>query len=214
VQTIADAMNLSLEQAADGILAIVNENMAGALRLVSVQRGHDPRDFALVAFGGAGPLHACALADELGIETILVPAAAGVLSALGLVASEERRDRVFSYVRPLAEVSELPAAGEAELRYAGQSFELTVPLQADLTEAFHRTHEERYGYADRGREIELVAVRTAETTPAREFELPQSEEPLHVRGPEVVELDGATCFVGPGWVGDRDGNSTLVLTRT
>ena len=75
--------------------------MLRALRLVSVERGHDPRDFALVAFGGAGPLHACELAEELGIETVLVPEAAGVLSALGLAASDERRDRVQSYVVPL-----------------------------------------------------------------------------------------------------------------
>ena len=103
--------------------------MLRALRVVSVERGHDPRDFALVAFGGAGPLHACALAEELGIATVLVPEAAGVLSALGLVASDERRDRVVSHVRPLAEAGELPHEGEADLRYRGQSFELTVPLQ-------------------------------------------------------------------------------------
>ena len=83
--------------------------MLRALRVVSVERGHDPRDFALVAFGGAGPLHACELAEELGIETVLVPEAAGVLSALGLAASDERRDRVQSYVVPLAEAGELPA---------------------------------------------------------------------------------------------------------
>src|SRR3954464_6445437 len=93
-------------------LEVVNAEMLRALRVVSVERGHDPRDFALVAFGGAGPLHACALADELEIGTVLVPAAAGVLSALGLVASEERRDRVVPYVLPLDEVSDLPAEGE------------------------------------------------------------------------------------------------------
>jgi len=73
-----------------------------------------------------------------------------VLSALGLVASEERRDLVVPYVRPLAEVTDLPTDGEADLRYAGQSFELTVPIQHGLAEAFNRAHEERYGYADRG----------------------------------------------------------------
>jgi N-methylhydantoinase A/oxoprolinase/acetone carboxylase beta subunit len=135
-----------------------------------------------------------------------------VLSALGLVASEERRDRVVPYVRPLAELTDLPAEGEADLRYAGQSFELTVPIQDGLSEAFHRAHEERYGYADRGRELELVSVRTAETTPGPEFDLPQGE-PLHVEGPATVELEGATCFVAPGWVGDRDGDSTLVLAK-
>jgi N-methylhydantoinase A len=193
-------------------IEVVNAEMLRALRVVSVERGHDPREFALVAFGGAGPLHACALAEELEIGTVLVPAAAGVLSALGLVASEERRDRVVPYVRPLAEVDDLPADGAADLRYAGQSFELTVPIQADLVEAFHRAHEERYGYADRNRELELVAVRTAETRPGPQFDLPPGD-PRHVDGPATVELDGATCFVAPRWVGDRDGDSTLVLTK-
>ena len=204
-------------RAFDGIdpadaLEVVNAEMLRALRVVSVERGHDPREFALVAFGGAGPLHACALADGLEIRTVLVPAAAGVLSALGLVASEERRDRIVPYVRPLTAVTDLPAEGQADLRYAGQSFELTVPIQDGLAEAFHHAHEERYGYADRGRELELVAVRTAETKPGPEFDLPRGT-PLHVEGPAPVELDGATCFVAPGWVGDRDGDNTLVLTK-
>src|SRR3954462_12264212 len=94
----------------------INAEMLRALRVVSVERGHDPREFALVAYGGAGPLHACALAEELGMEAVVVPAAAGVLSALGLAAGDERRDRVTSYVRPLAEV-DLPAEGEADVRY-------------------------------------------------------------------------------------------------
>ena len=217
---LAGGIELDGEAAArafDGIdpgsaLEVVNAEMLRAVRVVSVERGHDPREFALVAFGGAGPLHACALADELEIGTVLVPAAAGVLSALGLVASDERRDQVVPYVRPLAQVADLPAEGEADLRYAGQSFELTVPIQDDLAEAFHRAHEDRYGYADRGRELELVAVRTAETTPGPEFDLPRGE-PLHVVGPATLELEGATCFVAPGWVGDRDGDSTLVLTK-
>jgi N-methylhydantoinase A len=191
---------------------VVNAEMLRALRLVSIERGHDPRDFALVAFGGAGPLHACELADELGIRTVLVPAAAGVLSALGLVASEERRDRVRSYVVPLEDAGLLPSEGEADLRYRGQSFELTVPLGDDPAEAFHRAHEERYGYADRGRPIELVAVRTADVRRGPELRLPAGE-PLRVEGPQVVALEGATCWIPPGWVGDRDGNSTLILTR-
>jgi len=218
--TLAGGLELDREAAArafhgidpaDAIQA-VNAEMLRALRVVSVERGHDPREFVLVAYGGAGPLHACALAEELELATILVPAAAGVLSALGLVGSEERRDQVIPYVRPLAEVEDLPAEGAADLRYAGQSFELTVPIQPDLVEAFHREHEERYGYADRSGEVELVAVRTAEITPGLEFDLPPGEL-LHVEGPAMVELDGATCFVAPGWVGDRDGDSTLVLTK-
>lgn len=195
------------------VVEIVNAEMLRALRVVSVERGHDPRGFALVAFGGAGPLHACALAEELGIETVLVPGAAGVLSALGLVASDERRDHVRSIVRPLAEAGALPLAGEADLRYAGQSFELTVPLGGDVAESFHAAHEERYGYADRDRPLELVAVRTAEIRPGPEIELPRAEA-LRVAGPSVLPLDGATCWIPPGWVGVRDGDTTLRLTRS
>jgi N-methylhydantoinase A len=195
------------------VVEVVNAEMLRALRVISVERGHDPREFALIAFGGAGPLHACALAEELEIGTVLVPAAAGVLSALGLVASDERRDTVRSYVRPLAEASELPAEGEADLRYTGQSFELTVPLGADVAAAFHRAHEDRYGYSDRERPVELVAVRTADVRPGPELVLPPAER-LEVAGPHVLELEGATCWIPPGWVGVRDGtNSTLRLTR-
>jgi N-methylhydantoinase A len=199
------------------VVAAVNAEMLRALRVISVERGHDPRDFALVAFGGAGPLHACELAEELGIGTVLVPAAAGVLSALGLVASDERRDRVVSYVRPLDEVDarDLPAEGEADLRYRGQSFELTVPLGGDLAESFHRTHEARYGYSDRARRVELVAVRTADVRPGPELHLPPAGA-LRVASPRRLELDGATCWIAPGWVGVRDGggDSTLILTKS
>lgn len=195
------------------VVEVVNAEMLRALRVISVERGHDPREFALIAFGGAGPLHACALAEELEIGTVLVPAAAGVLSALGLVASDERRDSVRSYLRPLVEAGELPAEGEADLRYTGQSFELTVPLGADVEEAFHRAHDERYGYADRERAVELVAVRTADVRLGPQFVLPPTAR-LEVAGPHVLELEGATCWIPPGWVGVRDGiDSTLRLTR-
>jgi N-methylhydantoinase A/oxoprolinase/acetone carboxylase beta subunit len=184
---------------------VVNAEMLRALRVVSVERGHDPAEFALVAFGGAGPLHACELADELGIRTVLVPEAAGVLSALGLVASEERRDTVRSYLVPIADAGELPTEGEADLRYAGQSFELTLPLQEDLEGAFHRVHEEQYGFAERDRIVELVAVRTADIRKGPELELLRSEETTTGTGPAVVELSGSTCWIPPGWVGARDG---------
>ena len=204
-------------RAFDGIdpaaaIELVNAEMLRALRVVSVERGHDPRDFALVAFGGAGPLHACALAEELGIDAVLVPQAAGVLSALGLVVSDERRDHVTSYLRPLADVQDLPESGEADLRYVGQSFELTVPLEPDLAQAFQRAHEERYGYADESREIELVAVRTAEVVPGPEISF-QATERREVVGPALVELPGATCWVPEGWRGSTNDDGTLVLLR-
>jgi N-methylhydantoinase A len=194
------------------VIEVVNAEMLRALRLVSVERGHDPREFALVAFGGAGPLHACALAEELGIRKVLVPALAGVLSALGLAGSDERRDRVRSFVCLLEHAGELPADGEADLRYLGQSFELAVPLGPDLRRRFHAAHAERYGYADRERPIELVAVRTAETRPGPELSLSRDAK-RKANGPAVVALAGATCFVPAGWRGRADAAGTLVLER-
>ena len=212
-----DLDRAAAERALDGtdpaaVVDVVNAEMLRALRVVSVERGHDPAGFALVAFGGAGPLHACELADELGIETVLVPEAAGVLSALGLVASDERRDSVRSYLVPLSEAGDLPREGEADLRYAGQSFELTVPLQDDLAEAFRRAHEEQFGFAEPDREIELVAVRTASVRRGPELRLRVSDSRA-VSGPSVVELPGATAWVPEGWAGETDAHGTFVLRR-
>jgi len=218
------AGGLSLDRAAaeralgnldpEGVVKAVNAEMVRAVRLVSVERGHDPRGLTLVAFGGAGPLHACELADELELQSVLVPENAGVLSALGLAASEERRDVVRSHLLPLEEAGELPAEGEADVRYAGQSFELTVPLGPDLARAFHRAHEERYGYADPSRPIELVAVRTAEVRAGPKIErgtTPRTE----VTGPDLLQLDTATCWLPQGWVGVRDGKGAgWRLTRS
>jgi N-methylhydantoinase A len=218
--TIAGGLELDRDAAARAlapidpadVIAVVDAEMERALRVVSVEQGHDPRELALVAFGGAGPLHACALAEELELQAVLVPPAAGVLSALGLAAGEVRRERIRSYLVPLAEAGDLPRAGEADLRYRGQSFELTVPLQPRLAEAFHRAHDERYGYADPSREIELVTVRTAEVEPGPSLE-PEPGLRIGVRGPELVELDGASCWVPSGWSGETDATGTLVLTR-
>jgi N-methylhydantoinase A len=195
-----------------GVIDVVDAELVRALRVVSVEQGLDPRDFALVAFGGAGPLHACALADELGMATVLVPAAAGVLSALGLVAADERRDAVRTYVAPLAEAGKLPEEGEADLRYAGQSFELSVPLGPQLKERFHEAHEARYGYADADRAVELVAVRTADVRNAPEVTV--SGPALTAKGPQVLELDGATAWIPAGWAGECDIHGTLILGRT
>ncbi|HUG64957.1 MAG TPA: hydantoinase/oxoprolinase family protein [Gaiellaceae bacterium] len=197
-----------------GVVGVVDAEMVRALRVVSVEQGLDPRDFALAAFGGAGPLHACALAAELGMTTVLVPAAAGVLSALGLVAADERRDTVRTYVIALEDAcnDRLQGEGEADLRYAGQSFELTVSLGHDLAGRFHKAHEARYGYADRDRAIELVAVRTADVRAAPPIAV--TGPSIAARGPEVLELDGATAWVPAGWAGETDPHGTLVLRRT
>jgi N-methylhydantoinase A len=178
-------------ETAEGIVRVANQEMARALRVMTVERGVDPRGFTLMPFGGAGPMHAPALADELGMERILCPRASGVLSALGLIASERRRDtartvmlsggeltaeRVASEVAALrnsigAGIEDAQAEVVYELRYRGQAFELGVsgperPDPAELVERFAAEHERRYGYRDPDAEIELVHVRLALVVPA------------------------------------------------
>jgi N-methylhydantoinase A len=190
-------LGLDAEETAAGIARVASAEMARAVRVMTVERGTDPRELALLAFGGAGPLHAAAIAAELGMSRIVVPRSSGVLSALGLVVSERRRDLVESVllsgddlttdaiaraVRRLAERgrAELGAAREAEvrarydLRYAGQAFELTVdgdlePDPEDLRRDFAGVHERRYGYSDPEAELELVTVRVAVALPGGEL---------------------------------------------
>jgi N-methylhydantoinase A len=186
-------LGLDRLQAAAGIVRVANQEMVRALRVVTVERGVDPRGFALMPFGGAGPMHAAAIAAELGIETILCPRASGVLSALGLCASDRRRDTArtvmlsgaeLSGERVAHEVAELIAGAGAgledaraevvyELRYAGQAFQLPVPGPvdadpADLIAGFERAHEERYGHRDPEGEVVLVDVRLALVVPGPE----------------------------------------------
>jgi len=203
---VADPLGQSVAAAARGILEVARANMERALRVVSVERGHDPREFALVAFGGAGPLHAPRLAEDLSIPTVLVPRLAGVLSGLGLLASDIEHTYVRAVVEPLADVTgddldewfdDLVAEGRErldsegveadamafertlDLRYRGQSYSLTVPLDTvegvdDATGAdgdaggdhlstaadrFHERHESQYGHANPGEPVELVNAR-------------------------------------------------------
>jgi N-methylhydantoinase A len=186
VDGLAQELGLDRAAAAWGIVRVADQEMARALRVVTVERGIDPRGYALVAFGGAGPMHAARLADELDIKRVICPPGAGVLSAVGLVVSGARRDHVRSVLlsetdlragagaEAVAELAarareELPDArleASYDLRYRGQAFELTVPGPLDaapalLRERFEAAHQERYGYADQRAEIELVNVRVA-----------------------------------------------------
>lgn len=248
-------LDLDAEDAAAGVLRVAAHEMAQAVRVVTVERGIDPRDLTLIAFGGAGPLHAAAIADELGMRRILVPMTSGVLSALGLALSERRYDVVESVLLRGAELTreaitaavrrlgergraELGAPGATlratyELRYVGQAFELPVegelePDPDDLHAAFDRAHEERYGYADPGGELELVTIRVAAAQPGADLpeELASPAEDrgnrrmrlgdgwhtatvlgpgvAEVVGPAVVELPGSTLVVPPGWHGGAD----------
>jgi N-methylhydantoinase A len=200
---LADRLGLEATECAEGIVRVANAEMVRALRVVTVQRGIDPRGYALLAFGGAGPLHAAAIAEELGIERIVCPRASGVLAALGLVVSPRRRDvqrsvlwsgRSLTAEAVAAEVRELSArAREAlgepdadlsavyELRYRGQAFELAVaadlaPELEQLRTRFEAEHNDRYGYSDSEGELELVTIQVSATVPGAEVELQDAAE--------------------------------------
>lgn len=192
----ADPLELSVEEAAHGIVEIANTAMVNALRLVSVQRGHDPRDFMLVGFGGAGPAHAVRLAEQAGIPRVLIPLGPGTASALGLLVTDVRMEGSATLIiradeidlsRISNEFDRLQAAGReahrvatsasgdpiferaVEMRYWGQSFELSIPAPAsnviddawmnDLTESFHEAHETAYGFRANDEPVELVNLR-------------------------------------------------------
>jgi N-methylhydantoinase A len=195
IDEIANPLDISVVEAAQGILDVANANMARALRVVSVERGYDPREFGLVAFGGAGPLHACKLATELDIPTVIIPRTAGVLSALGLLVSDILYDYSTSRVRQWDDVtptelqtqfdtfstkgrtrlsaerleaSAIQLERSVDLRYAGQAFELSVPVPggdlsdgslAIIKQRFHNRHQQRYGHAYPDEPVELVTIR-------------------------------------------------------
>jgi len=213
-----------IEETAAGILRVANMEMVQALRVMTVERGVDPRRFALLAFGGAGPLHAAAIADELEIETILVPHGGGVLSALGLAVADRRRDSAVSVLQPLDAFDRVGLerlAGDAtevawDLRYRGQSFELTVrdvePDPVRLAEGFGRQHRQRYGFADPDGVVELVTVRRTDRVPGPGFaggDIGFAD----VDGPASVDLGSSTVWVPDGWRGRNDGFGNLVLER-
>lgn len=176
---------LSVEEFAAGIVSVINANMEKAIRVVSIERGYDPRQFALVAFGGAGGMHACELAQALRIPRVIVPAYPGALSALGILISDVVKDHsrtVLLRVRelPLKELdrlyadlksklgAELDQEGwqgrvifekSCDLRYRGQGYELNLAFGKDVIPRFHAEHKRRYGYSSPEREVEIVTVR-------------------------------------------------------
>jgi N-methylhydantoinase A len=178
--------NLSLEKFAAGVIRVVNAAMEKAIRVVSIERGRDPRHFALVAFGGAGGLHACALAEALSIPTVIIPAFPGALSALGILASDvvkdysrtvllrvakeiysAQLDREFSKLKKIAAEDfrreswpgSVNYARSVDLRYRGQGYELNLPFTKNLFKDFQQEHQRRYGYTYSNREIEIVTLR-------------------------------------------------------
>jgi N-methylhydantoinase A len=181
-----EPLGLDLTQAANGIVEIANAAMVNALHLISVQRGYDPRDFVLVAFGGAGPVHANALARDAEMPVLLIPRSPGIFSATGLLTTDLKRDAAVTVMRRLDDLDddevestfvELERAGRVELeqegfardamsfvrnidlRYVGQSFELTVPAGRGLLERFHAEHDRTYGFSAPEELVEVVSLR-------------------------------------------------------
>jgi N-methylhydantoinase A len=219
VGRLARALGIGERECAEGVVRVAGAEMARALRVVSVQRGADPRRYALLAFGGAGPMHAAAVADELGMDRILCPPASGVLAALGLVVSERRRDAQRSVLRSGDDLTrdavtadwetlaararraldspQAPLRATYELRYRGQAFELPVEVADQpasperLCEAFEATHAEHYGYRDDRAEVELVTIRVTAAVAGPDLDLEAADAGLPERPGEPAGVRAA-----------------------
>ena len=212
---LAEGMGTGAAAAAEGVLSVADSAMERALRVISVERGYDPREFCVVAFGGAGGLHVAGLAERIGAERALVPPAPGLLSAFGMLVAPVTRETSRTVllrsreavlaplfdeleaeaVRALldegCDQAEIVVRRSVDARYAGQSFELRVPAE-DWVESFHAAHEQRYGYARRDNPVEAVTLRAVAQVPSPEF---------HVPGPgrrEPLSPDAATVLTAEG----------------
>jgi N-methylhydantoinase A len=217
MQAFAAAMNLSATEVAEGITQVANATMERAIRVISLERGYDPRDFTLVCFGGAGAMHAADLARGLNIPRVLVPKAAGILSALGMLLADFIRDYSQTLLVPTAELtaSRLDEAFEVledrakteyaaegfgsddltmertlDMRYQGQGYELSVPAGEEIASAFHVLHEQRYGYADAERATEVVNIRLRAVGRTEKPRLPKHE--IEGSDPTAALLDDWT----------------------
>lgn len=205
----------TVEEFAAGIVSVIETTMAKAIRVISIERGFDPRDFTLVAFGGGGPVHACLLANALRVPRVLVPVLPGALSAVGILLADTAREYSRTVMLPMdAELEDVFAEMEVaareefaregleglphhslDLRYRGQGYELNVPFTGDAAAAFHELHRRRYGFADAERPLEIVNVRVRMVAPAPAFEQPR--EPLREGdGRQAVRGTRRVIFTG------------------
>ena len=224
VGALADELGLSLETCAEGILHVANHEMTRALRVVSVERGVHPAGAVLIAFGGAGPLHACEVADLLGTARVLAPGCAGVFAALGTVMAGVRRDWTRTVLIGLGDPAALaPALADAvavarsevpegrirvaaDCRYVGQSHALTVDWDvsgdlAQLAAGFEAAHISRYGDADATAPIEIVTLRVAAESPGTDPHIGTEAVGAPLRGPVALPMAGATLWISRGWTG-------------
>jgi N-methylhydantoinase A len=250
VALVGEKLGLSAIEAAAAIVRVANSNMERAIRGVSVERGEDPRDFPLVAFGGGGGLHACEIAHELGVRTVIVPRLAGALSALGMLLADRTRDYsagalgVSDYearFRRLEKQARKDVRGAelerfADIRYAGQSYELTVAWGGD----FHKEHQRVYGYSDSRRATETVTLRVRAVVKVAKPSLKTPRQPASgkpaprrvwtggrwrnimtssreslaaqtTKGPLLITDYGSTTLVPAGWSVTHDHAGSLVL---
>jgi N-methylhydantoinase A/oxoprolinase/acetone carboxylase beta subunit len=224
-------LGLNANETAAAIVRIANSNMEQAIRAVTLEKGHDPRDFPIVAFGGCGGLHACEIAQELGVTSVIFPPWAGALSAVGMLLATRTRDYaagavglvdvepIFSALRARAE-ADLPGAQieeHADIRYRGQSYELTVHWDRKNPRVpFETEYEKIYGFRDTARAIEIVTVRVRAAMPAPDRRWvgrqPTTGVTEPVTGPSLLFDYGSTAFVPPGWRARRNEAGVVVAT--
>ena len=251
----AKPLGLDVVEAANGIVEIANAAMVNALHLISVQRGYDPRDFVLFGFGGAGPVHANALARDAEMPTLLIPPSPGIFSATGLLTTDLKLDTAVTVMRRLDDLNpadvassfaELESAGRSaleleglaaeamsfvrklDLRYVGQSYELTIPAGDGLRERFHEEHDRTYGFSAPEEPVEVVSLRLTSVgaiakPPTRRLEREGAAEPKETRPVYFAETSGfvdcpiydryalpaGATFAGPAIVEEFD--STTVV---
>jgi N-methylhydantoinase A len=241
VARVGAALGVDTVKAAAAILRVANSNMERAIRAVSVERGEDPRDFPLVAFGGCGGLHACEIAAELGVKTVIVPRMAGALSALGMLLADRTRDYAAGALgatdyearfrklekQALKDVRGAALERFADVRYAGQSYELTIPWPHG---DFHKEHQRFYDYSDPKRPTQIVTLRVRATVrvekPSLRVTRPQRKfgETRRIwidgkwrevgpssRGPALIADYGSTTLVPAGWSIRQDTAGSLIL---
>ena len=223
-EPLAAELKLSVAELAEGVVRVANANMERAIRVVSVERGHDPRDFSLLAFGGAGGMHACEIADALEMKSVVVPRQAGVLSALGMLVADVTKDYSASVLRRAHELTtkdlearyqplltqaarDLATEGFAgakakctrwiDVRYVGQSYEITLPYTVKYRAAFDALHGKTYGYANSDRAVEVVNLRVVATGLATKPTLPRAKQ-LRASTPKPVAVRPAR-FHGKSW---------------
>lgn len=239
VSVLAGELGMGVDDCARGIVRVANQEMASAVRRVSIERGVDPRGATLVAFGGAGPLHGCEVADEVGARRVWAPRTAGAMAALGLVMAGRRRDRVVPLAAAVVDDAAGGAVGDAardagrgldeglgeatvthraRCRYVGQRHELLVewdPSLPDsaLVEAFHDAHRRHHGEARPGRRVEVVALEVSAEGPGTVPHRGGDSHEASFTGPVAVTGDGSTLWLPAGWTARSDSAGDVTAVR-